>query len=294
MVLLCCVCYIVFVYRVLLNWKLVRFLSLNGFFLLCFFLLFLTWSKLSCRSWLFLFYEPFVKCGDSCCADFALVKLESTLLSVFWFGTILISCLNILIRRPVFFSFRFQLNLKIAKGLSFLLDRVLFGGLCITLITGTQTRHIWFFPVFRYFHSCSFLYMLTIFAHFLAMRSFAYQRVSFVPFTCWIKAESFAIGIITWFWILTECWLDSDISESFMHVAFFVSERGGSSGGMVVRMILFGWMREFDGELIWVKLIVLRFLNIFDLICLILLFFLACLGERLSGRCLVCATIRFG
>ena len=79
-----------------------------------------------------------------------------------------------------------------------------------------------------------------------------------------------------------------------MDVTFFGGEGRGRSNMMVDGMVLFSFVGELDGELIWVTNEVLRFLNILDLICLILLFFLCCLGERLSGKYLVCGLIRFG
>ena len=54
-----------------------------------------------------------------------------------------------------------------------------------------------------------------------------------------------------------------------MHVTFFGGEGRGRSNMMVDGMVLFSFVGELDGELIWVTNEVLRFLNILDLICLI-------------------------
>lgn len=168
--LLGCVWSVVFIYRVLLYWKLVWLLRLNWLSFLLSFLFLCNGTNLRCWGGLFLFKKTLLEGSDGWCAYFALIQLHGALLPlIFRFRSRLISSFY-MFGRPVLLSFRFQLHLKVAEGLSLLFYWVFLCGLDVAVFAGTEARHVGLLPLLCYFRPHTLLNMSAVFAHFLAIR----------------------------------------------------------------------------------------------------------------------------
>ena len=251
----------------------------RGLLLWYFLLLFMKGIYLGYRGRLLPFHVIFLLCIDCSCACFALIQLYCAFsFSISGLRARLFA--SFCIGWSILFAFTFELDVKVANGWFFLLNWLLFADFLMGFITSWCTGDIRFFTLLCYLSFEVLFQIFSVFAHFLAYRVTAGQRISLISFSCWVKTKPLFVMSISVFMILTKSRLHSHIFQRSMQVTLFRDHGRMRSLSLIIRMIFFGRVGELDGKLIWVERRVLRFLKIFDLICLILLCFLFCLGDR--------------